>query len=163
MYGKWEGFEPKNGLKLYSGSWNFDLKVGKWINYDERGRIESLITYNKKGELHGRQVLMNENNIKMSDGNFKNGKRDGKWEYYYDFGGLWRVCSYQEGKLNGHSITYSEDGAIEEDANYKDNKYHGVCTFYDKKTRQLVEKGIFENGKMVKFLEGTPGASRKKS
>jgi antitoxin component YwqK of YwqJK toxin-antitoxin module len=45
---------------------------------------------------------------------------------------------------------------LEEDANYKNNRYHGECTMYDKKSGKLLQRGIYENGKMVKFLEGTP-------
>ncbi len=58
----------------------------------------------------------------------------------------------------GNTITTSAvcGGILEEDANYKNNRYHGECTMYDKKSGKLVQRGIYENGKMVKFLEGTP-------
>ena len=51
---------------------------------------------------------------------------------------------------------YSENGTLFEDANYKNNRYNGECTFFDPKTGKLLEKGIYENGKMIKLLEGGP-------
>jgi antitoxin component YwqK of YwqJK toxin-antitoxin module len=156
MYGKWIGYEPKNGRYLYIGSWKDNQKVGKWMNYSERGQLESVITYGKNGELNGTSILYNESGRPISEGKFKVGKRAGRWKYYYDFGGLWRDCTYQNGELNGPSKIYTENGILEEDANYKNNRYHGECTMYDKKSGKLVQRGIYENGKMVKFLEGTP-------
>ena len=156
MSGKWTGYEPKQGRYLYIGSWSNDIKVGKWLNYSERGDLQSLITYGKDGELNGLSRIYNENGRLISEGKFKAGRRTGRWKYYYDFGALWRDCTYKNGVMNGPSKIYTEKGALEEDAHYKNNRYHGECTLYDKKSGQLVQRGIYENGKMIKFLEGTP-------
>jgi antitoxin component YwqK of YwqJK toxin-antitoxin module len=86
----------------------------------------------------------------VSKGSYKNGKPNGKWEYFYDFGGPMRTCTYKEGKLNGKSIIYSERGQVIEECSYLNNKRHGEYTSYDEKTGKVVLKQTYEKGVVVK-------------
>jgi antitoxin component YwqK of YwqJK toxin-antitoxin module len=156
MSGKWEGFYP-NGVRNYQGEWKSDQKTGTWMYWTDKGRAEKLETYNDEGLLHGPAETYNAKGGLLSKGSYKNAKPEGKWEYYHDFGGLLRTCQYKGGILNGKSVTYSERGKIIEESVYRNNRLHGEYTAYDEKTGKVKIKQIYENGKVVKVLEGKPG------
>ena len=45
-------------------------------------------------------------------GDYKDGKKHGKWIWYYSNDVIWREEFYNNGKRNGHFHTYSEKGDI---------------------------------------------------
>ena len=134
-----------------------DVKTGEWMYWSSKGVPEKKETYNKKGELNGPAETYNLNGKLESKGNYKNGKPDGKWEYYFPHGSRMRICEYEEGRLNGKSIVYNERGQIIEESNYKNNKLHGLYTSFDERTGKVLLKQEYENGRVVKVLEGKPG------
>jgi antitoxin component YwqK of YwqJK toxin-antitoxin module len=183
MNGKWEGFFP-NGVRQYQGQWTIyqgtdkeaqkwkelykmpdstntsktgDIKTGAWSYWTEKGIPDRKETYNTKGELNGPSEDYNANGKVTTKGSYKNGKPDGKWEYYFPFGGPMRTCNYIEGKLDGKSVVYNEKGQVIEESHYKNNKLHGLYTSYDERTGKVRLKQEYENGKVIKVLEGKPG------
>ena len=115
--------------------------------------------YTVAGVLNGPFEMYNEAGKLESKGAYLNGKPNGKWEYYYPHGSMLRQCTYNAGKLEGKSLMYGENGKLTEECGYKNNKRHGVRTTYDPKTGNVVLKEKYENGSMVKLLEGSPGGA----
>jgi antitoxin component YwqK of YwqJK toxin-antitoxin module len=183
MSGKWTGWYP-NGIKNYEGSWLItkskdayvekwskvykmnpdsvkstqisETKVGEWIYYRDTGMIEKKETFSKDGSLNGEVEMYNVAGKLEAKGYYKNGKNHGKWVYYYPFGSILRECEYKEGKLHGKSVMYSERGKVQEECEYLDNKPNGTYCLYDEKTGKVKLKQVYENGRVVKVLEGNP-------
>ncbi|MFN9801543.1 MAG: toxin-antitoxin system YwqK family antitoxin, partial [Bacteroidota bacterium] len=140
----------------YTGQWKDDRKTSTWKYWNDKGRAERMESFNEEGVLHGPSETYNAKGQLISNGSYSNGKPHGKWEYYYDFGGMLRTCVYKDGALNGKSVTYSERGKITEESGYRNNRLHGEYTRFDEKTGKVILKQVYENGKVVKVLEGSP-------
>ena len=53
---------------------------------------------------------------------YKDGKQDGKWSYYYDNGQLQFKSNYKDGKKDGETFWYKENGKFIKAEIWKDNK-----------------------------------------
>ena len=83
-------------------------------------------------------------------GNYKNGKEEGVWTYYYDNGQLLIKSNYENGKKEGEWISYHENGQLSYKGNHKNGKREGEWVeFHD--DGQLGNKGNYKNG--VKIME----------
>jgi hypothetical protein len=71
-------------------------------------------------------------------GVYKNGKRDGDWNYFYENGNLWSMGEYTNGVRNGLSNVFYQNGVLRMEGNYRNNKRSGVWKFYN------------ESGKLIK-------------
>ena len=47
----------------------------------------------------------------MTEGAFRNGKKDGPWVRYWSNGQLWHKGTYKDGKRDGPRVSYSSDGS----------------------------------------------------
>ena len=47
-----------------------------------------------------------------SDGNYKDGKLDGKWTFYYENGQIREEGNFKDGEPDGKWTTYNEDGSV---------------------------------------------------
>ena len=133
-----------------------ETKVGQWTYYRDSGMIERKETYSNDGSLNGEVEIYNVAGKLESKGSYKNGKNHGKWLYYYPFGALLRECEYKEGKLDGKSVMYTAKGRVQETCEYQANKPNGTYTLYDEQTGKVVLKQVYEQGRVVKVLEGSP-------
>lgn len=70
----------------------------------------------------------------------REGKRHGKWTYYYQDGKIWSEAAYQNGERHGPSAVYFQNGNKRYEGNYLHNSQTGKWLFYD------------EQGKLVKEL-----------
>ena len=75
------------------------------------------------------------------EGEFKNGKRDGKWTFWYENGNKWSEGFFKDGKSEGKRTTYYENGKIRYEAFYRSDERVGTWRFYD------------ENGKFLKEVK----------
>jgi antitoxin component YwqK of YwqJK toxin-antitoxin module len=58
--------------------------------------------------------------------------------------------------LNGLNVVYDERGRVLEESHYQNNKLHGLYTRYSEKSGKVDLKQEYENGRVVKVLEGKP-------
>ncbi|MDR2084320.1 MAG: hypothetical protein LBP67_04930 [Bacteroidales bacterium] len=70
-------------------------------------------------------------NIKMIEGAYVDGKREGTWKAWYQDGTLWSEGDFKEGKNNGNHVNYYENGAQRISGKYIDGVRTGAWTFYD--------------------------------
>lgn len=80
--------------------------------------LESEKTYYKTGEL------------KM-EGNYNNGKRQGKWISYYKDGTKWAEATYKNGKEYGTKSVYYKNGKVYYTGKMEAGERIGQWTFYD--------------------------------
>jgi len=76
----------------------------------------------KNGKRDGKWTTWYEDNLKLSEGNYKNGIRDGKWTTWYENGLKWTERNYKDGKEDGKSTEWFANGQIKTEENYKDGK-----------------------------------------
>ena len=83
--------------------------------------------------------------VGVQTGKFKNGKKDGPWEYYLDNGQLRSVGSFKDGKEEGVWKLYG-NGQLQEKGNFKEGKKDGPWEYYFE-NGQLDMVGSFKDGK----------------
>lgn len=81
------------------------------------------------------------NNQKRIEGEFRDGKRHGKWYYWYENGNMWSEGSFHEGRRDGPGVTYHENGEKYVVGTYDNDERIGVWQFYD------------ENGDLIKEID----------
>ena len=89
-------------------------------------KYEKNITY-YKGLPYSGEIFANYKNDQLEfKGNFKDGKRDGLFEWYYKNGQLKKKQNFKDGEKDGLFEWYSENGQLERKRNYKDGKRDGT-------------------------------------
>jgi antitoxin component YwqK of YwqJK toxin-antitoxin module len=82
-----------------------------------------------------------------SQGNLKNGKKDGDWVSYHDNGQLDEKGNYKNGKKDGDWVSYFDNGQLAAKGNYKNGKADGYRVNYWA-NGNLLAKGVYKNGEM---------------
>jgi len=180
---KWDRSGQKTEEMEYKGGKRYD---GWYIYYESHGtgagegqtELYSKEKYTlQDGVQHGESILWRRWKgkwIKAREGNFKKGKKYGKWiEWYIDDGQKLRedefrdgkrhgICiywdkylskrfkrfesSYKEGKRHGESMEWYDNGQKEEEGNYKEDKKHGKWVSWDR-NGDMISAWDFEEGK----------------
>jgi len=96
--------------------------------------------------LNGPGAIYYENGQLKVTGSFKEGERDGVWEWYYQNGQLDAKEYYKEGKANGVCVEYFENGRLKVNYSFKEGKRDGVWKWYHQ-NGQLDAKGSYKEGK----------------
>ena len=79
--------------------------------------------------------------LKMEGSYNKEGKRDGKWTYWYQDGKKWVDGQYLNGEWDKKYTNWHENGQKHYEGMYDKGKRKGIWKFYD------------ENGKLVKEVD----------
>lgn len=175
--GKKEGVFRK-WYKFYCWrGWNRSVdQIEKWAKKKVgKEKLERECFY-IQGKKNGYYKKFQQNGKLMVDASYKNNKRDGKWEQFYN-GCLLRTCEYKCGKRHGLQINYNlsfpsiismkklfDMGKLIEEWNYKyetgqlvsnlkfgpDHKLDGLCSIWYENGQlhytAMYKKGVF-NGK----------------
>ena len=83
----------KNGNLHMKGDIAGGVRDGKWIAWDDQGRMLSTGHY-KDGFENGMWTVWFPNGQKRYEGLFKDGKRNGVWKFYDDQGSLLKEIEY---------------------------------------------------------------------
>ena len=81
------------------------------------------------------------------EGNYKDGKKDGLWKYYYDTNQLREEGNYQDGKREG-LWKYYILGQLRTKGNYENGKKEGFWKHYYPNGK-LREEGNFKDGELI--------------
>ena len=79
--------------------------------------------------------------IKKVEGELVDGKRHGKWIYYYENGFIWSEGKYRNGIREGYSLVYYKNGQKKITGQYKKNLRYGEWKVYE------------EDGSLVKAID----------
>lgn len=82
-----------------------------------------------------------EDGTKKTEGNYKNGQRNGQWSYWFHDGKIWSRAVYKEGKENGLRTVWHSNGQKYYEGKAINDQRKGVWKFWD------------ENGKLVKEID----------
>lgn len=80
-----------------------------------------------------KECLYYPNHKKYMEGEYKNGKRHGKWTSWFDNGNIWSEGSFKDGLDDGKRTVYHQNGKKFFEGNYTSGKKTGIWKFYDDK------------------------------
>lgn len=93
----------------------------------------------EKGE-HKYEVDYYESGKIKYEGNWKNGKKTGKWMSFYESGLPWSETRFIEGKREGNTASWYENGKKRFEGQYKNDKRHGKWSFWDEEGNLIKEE-----------------------
>ena len=132
-------FMTSKGKTISEGIMEGKTYIGKWVYYHQDSKNIMIEEYfNNDGQLDGVRTVFYDNAIKAEMANYKNGKLNGKSEWYSKEDKLTRVSYYLNDELNGKTIYYDNFGNITAEGNYKEGKKNDVWKYY--KSGQLQKK-----------------------
>ena len=102
------------------------------VETDAQKRDNIIYLLNETKPFTGKNLCKYENGLKRSEGNFKDGKKDGKWTEWYENGQKKSGGYYKDGKKHGKYTVWYENGQKEAEVNYKDGKEDGKWTKWHK-------------------------------
>ena len=116
---------------------------GEMTTYYTTGTVKEWYNY-QKGLKHGSFEEMSIYGYTTLKGAFKNGEKDGRWEYFYYTGEKEKVTEYVNGVLEGTYQYFYDNGQLNVEGTYKNGKKEGVWTWYTNKgTRDM--SGTFKD------------------
>lgn len=74
------------------------MKHGKWTQFYEDSTLRLSAVYDMD-QLHGKYCIYNRNQIKVLDGTYLQGKKDGDWKFYDDEGKITYTVQYSNGEI----------------------------------------------------------------
>ena len=100
----------------------------------------------------GKYVIYFESGQKRYEGNFLNGKMDGKQIKRHENGQKSYEANFKYGKQDGPYIFWYDNGQKSYEANYKKGKEDGIVTSWDREGN-ITKTEILENGKVIKEIK----------
>ena len=107
-------------------------KVKEWYNYKEglkNGLFEEL-------SIYGYPTLT---------GGFKDGEKQGTWEYFYYTGDKEKISNYQDGVLEGDYQYFYDNGELNVEGKYKNGQKSGEWTWFTNKGTRDMQGSFQEN------------------
>jgi antitoxin component YwqK of YwqJK toxin-antitoxin module len=155
-------FYHENGELMTYGIYRNMKKDSVWLNFGPSGRISFKETY-KNDILDGPKIVyfisedINNKSSKISSiSNYKNGKLDGEFKEYFDFGGTKTIGQYAMDKKVGIWQEYHPNGQKMAMTRYKEGIKHGWCTANDESGKEVSRlyffRGKLQQGKDLEFI-----------
>ena len=107
------------GLRFFEES-IYEETICKETEGQERNGLVYLP--NQEEPFTGKNLCKYENGQNKAEGNYKDGKEEGKWTEWYANGQKWEESNYKDGKEEGKWTEWDYDGQIESKKNYKDGQ-----------------------------------------
>ncbi len=174
----WTHQYDESGQKRKSIPYRVDLEDGKGREFSADGRVISLLDYKKgylrgiekinrndsRGEKTGVWMEWSDSGVLLEQGVWKDGKRNGLFRFYDQWGQLDRVEKYLDGVVVSDAeetveidvrTTRHKNGVIASRATYESEKRVGVFSEYDEEG-MIISGALYEAG--VKIGDGITNA-----
>lgn len=122
------------GNLIFSGSYKNNVPVGIHRKFDANGDVINSFIYNNNGNLLSEGIVD------------KDGKKEGKWKYFYENGKIKAEGNYVSNQEQGQWTFYYNNGNVEQKGEYKNGKYNGLWTWYYENNSVKKEENYY-NGK----------------
>jgi TonB family protein len=165
----------KSGNKMSEGTYTKGKQTGHYISYyNSPGVISQKLFFLESGLADGiSQEFDSATGKVIKEGMYLNGKKDGKWNYFYpdgkkkgfeEFkndalhgemelfytsGKLFLSTNFKFGVISGKNVCYYADGRKCFEGEFVGPKAYGVYIFYDSASRKPLYKGEMMEGKKV--------------
>ena len=117
--------------------------TGVLTTYYITGQVKELYNY-KEGLKDGNFEEFSMYGFKTLKGSFKDGAKDGKWEYAYSTGDKEKVSHYENSLLEGDYAYYYDNGQVNVEGKYKSGKKDSEWIWYTN-TGKKDMAGSFKN------------------
>ena len=87
-------FYFENGLIKEKGNYNYGIKNGKWVSWNEDGKKIGEVFFDSKGMKDGKWKIWDNEGVIRAQMNYSNGNRIGKWKIWDANGNLLNEKSY---------------------------------------------------------------------
>lgn len=116
----------KNGNKIYEGNFKDDCEVGVFTYYYDDGKtIKAKSEFKDNGKFASTKIFNKEGKL-VSDGFYKNKKKDSLWTIYDEKGNKIGEERYVNGLKNGVSNYWDKSKVLVETINFKNDKKDGI-------------------------------------
>lgn len=105
-------------------------QTGKWLYFNEAGRMVTEAHYDGNGERTGNWKWYHDHLKLKESAIYKNGELDGENSIFYPNGQLSIKTFYKGDKLDGEYLYYNENGALQQKKYFEDGKLAGTYTSY---------------------------------
>lgn len=126
----------------------FLMQPKTYMAQDIRCDFDTGICVDKKGDKLNGRVTAYENNVLISDIEYKNGKEDGVVKLYRVDGKLYLDGIYKDGKPDGVIKEYNEDGSVLASNEFNDGVLDGRSVIYGENNK-IVKEWYYKAGKEV--------------
>jgi antitoxin component YwqK of YwqJK toxin-antitoxin module len=149
-------YDVKGNL-VYSGTYRDSVPVGIHRMYDSTGKVVNGYLFDNNGIKLGEGIITNEGKKEgkwkyfysdgsvQSSGLYSNNQPSGKWDYFYKNGKKEQTGVFKQGKTDGLWQWYYPDGTIKREEEYYEGKSEGMYTEYDT-TGQIIVSGKYFDG-----------------
>jgi antitoxin component YwqK of YwqJK toxin-antitoxin module len=160
-HGSWELWDAK-GNAMASGSYRNDQRHGLWSRVytaDEaellsqapykafRGPFTSQASF-KDGKLHGKWIILNNENRIISEWEYVNGLRHGKCVWNYPSGHLMKEMVFHDGLIDGYVRMYDVNSKLLDDETYQQGRKVALKVKYDD-AGKIKWEGIYLQSQVV--------------
>ena len=84
-------------------------------------------------QKNGEEKSKYSNGVLRTQGNYKNGKRDGQWYSWYSTGKPWSETYFENGIKTGPTKTWFENGKLRYEGQFTNDAKTGTWKYYDEK------------------------------
>lgn len=151
---KWKETTNKDSIKYYR---KINYVKGKPFGYVKDYFLSGKIQMEGKlksidPDVHGDGICIwyYEVGKLSSQGEYKNGKKEGFWKEYNQDGSWWEG-NYINGKLEGNWKCWFEDGRLSSQGQFKNDKKEGYWIMMKNTQDSILMKGIYKGGKPIGY------------
>lgn len=149
LNGNWTYYYP-NGSLMLKGAYAIDKRNGEWVGFYEDGSKKFSGKYDDGVETGLWQTYYKGGGAVSSSGNFKKGKRVGKWVYSYDSGKIREVGEMLDGKENGNWVQFYENGDKLGEGAFENGKRQGKWTWW-RQGGDVWKSAVYDDGKEIRI------------
>lgn len=145
-HGPWER-NFKNGMASERGTMADGVPVGKWEDYNDKGTLNSKVTFDQSGkEIEAERWTYYEDGKLQAHSHTIGGLKTGEWTTYYGNGQLSLKETYTDNVLNGPYAKGNEKGVLTDEGAYLQDLKNGtwISRFDDGK---LISESSWSKGK----------------
>jgi antitoxin component YwqK of YwqJK toxin-antitoxin module len=126
-----------NGVKSSEGVFINKNKDGKWLYYNESGKLIAEENY-VIGKKQGLWTMFSaETGLPLQEENWDNNKLNGEYVEYYITGDLRVKWHHKNGKIDGPFESYFLDGQVWNKGQYTEGLRHGTWICYDREGNEV--------------------------
>ncbi len=157
----------ENGKLQFEGAFLNDLPVGIHKEYNDAGKLINVKEYTPQSILLG-VGLFDENGQRTGEwklydeyweyfyakGNYKDGKMDGKWTYFYLNGSVEMEGFFNKDKPDREWVWFYQDGKKKREESYLKGKLEGPYVEYDTLENVILKGEYFDDARIGTWFYG---------
>ena len=129
------------------GKMENNVTVGHWTLYNESGQLTGKGRFNTEGKKEGKWTWFYDSGKIKETAFYKNDTLDGENSHYFKNGRTYIITNYSNGTLKGKYKLYNDKGALIQNKVFKNDKLEGMYISYFNVGKELPEFHVsYKNG-----------------